>query len=146
VTVRRKGAQLAHLTELASPSVVVMATLHPDGRPQLSLVRAWVHDGVAEVSLTEHRVKTRNLRRDPRVALLGASGGDQRFVVAEGVAELSDPSTAPGDETGRQLADLYRALAGDHPDWNEYDRAMVEDQRLVARITIDNTYDGGAHA
>jgi PPOX class probable F420-dependent enzyme len=135
----------AHLDELKNRKVVVMATIHPDGRPQLSLVRPWVHDGMIEVTLTERRFKTRNMRNDPRVALIAAHRDDQRFVVAEGHAALTDTTTAPGDETGQQLADLYRALAGEHPDWDDYYRAMVDDRRLIARITIDHTYSAGIH-
>ena len=62
------------------------------------------------------------MRNDPRVALIAAHGDDQRFVVAEGHAALTDMTTAPGDETGQRLADLYRALAGEHPDWDDYYR------------------------
>jgi PPOX class probable F420-dependent enzyme len=135
----------AQLYELEHRKVVVMATIHPDGRAQLSLVRPWVHDGMIDVTLTERRVKTRNLRHDPRVALIAASGDDERFVVAEGHAILTDISTEPGDETGQQLADIYRALAGEHPDWDDYFRAMVDDRRLIAHITVTHTYDGGTH-
>jgi hypothetical protein len=135
-----------HLTELARHRFAVMATLHPDGRPQLSLVQQHTHDGVIDISLTEPRVKTRNLRHDPRAAVMILPAGSDRFVVAEGRADLSPTSTAPGDETGRRLRDLYRALAGEHPDWDDYLRAMVRDRRLVATITIDHTYDGGAHS
>jgi PPOX class probable F420-dependent enzyme len=135
----------SHLDELRGEPVMIMATLHHDGRPQLSLVRPWVHDGVAEVTLTDARVKTRNLRADPRTALLAASEDGQRFVVAEGRADLSAISTEPGDQTGRALARLYRALAGEHPDWDDYYQAMVHDQRLVATIEIEHTYTGGTH-
>jgi hypothetical protein len=69
----------------------------------------------------------------------------ERFVVAEGRAELTPISTEPGDETGQRLADLYRAVAGEHPDWDGYHQAMVEDRRLVAVLTLDNTYAGGTH-
>jgi Pyridoxamine 5'-phosphate oxidase len=68
---------------------MVMATLHLDGRPQLSLVRPSFHDGVAEITLTDTRVKTRNLRADPRAALLATADDAQHFVVAEGRARLS---------------------------------------------------------
>lgn len=134
-----------HLDELRDRSVMVMATLHRDGRPQLSLVRPWFHDGVAEVSLTEARVKTRNLRGDPRAALLAAADDGQRFVVAEGRAHLSAVSTVPGDATGLALARLYQALAGEHPDWDDYHHTMVRDQRLLATIKIEHTYAGGPH-
>lgn len=135
----------SQLAELRGHAVLVMATLHPDGRPQLSLVRPWMHDGVAEVSLTDRRIKTRNLRADPRTSLLAATDDGQGFVVAEGRARLSPVSSEPGDDTGRALARLYRALAGEHPDWEDYYRVMVGDQRLVATIDIEHTYAGGAH-
>lgn len=134
-----------HLAELRTQPVMVMATLHPDGRPQLSLVRPLIHDEVAEISLTAHRVKTRNLRADSRTALLAVADDGQRFVVAEGRARLSPISTEPADETGQALARLYSELAGEHPDWDDYCRAMISDERLVATIEIDHTYTGGAH-
>jgi PPOX class probable F420-dependent enzyme len=136
---------LGHLDELRNRPIMVMATLHPDGRPQLSLVRPWFHDDVAEVTLTSARVKTRNLRGDPRTALLAIAEDGQRFVVAEGRAHLSAVSTQPGDATGQKLARLYRALAGEHPDWNDYHHAMVRDERLLATIEIEHTYTGGTH-
>jgi PPOX class probable F420-dependent enzyme len=134
-----------HLGELKSQPVMVMATLHPDGRPQLSLVRPWIHDDVAEITLTNARVKTRNLRADPRAALIAVNDDNDRFVVAEGRAVLSPVSTEPRDDTGQALARLYRALAGEHPDWDDYHDAMVRDQRLIATVAIEHTYAGGAH-
>jgi PPOX class probable F420-dependent enzyme len=122
-----------------------MATVHPDGWPQLSLVQQHCHDGVLDVSLTEQRIKVRNLRCDPRAAVLILPDGNQRFVVAEGPVALSPPSTTPGDEVGRNLENLYRSLAGEHPDWDDYRRAMVADRRLVGRMNIAHTYAGGAH-
>jgi PPOX class probable F420-dependent enzyme len=136
----------AHLDELRARPVLVMATLHPDGRPQLSLVRPWIHDHLAEITLTATRVKTRNLRADPRAALLAASADGQRFVVAQGNATLSSTSTEPGDDTGQALAHIYRQLAGEHPDWDDFYRAMVHDKRLVATLEISHTYTGGTHA
>jgi PPOX class probable F420-dependent enzyme len=135
----------SHLDELRAEPVLVFATLHPGGRPQLSLVRPWIHDGVAEITLTDTRVKTRNLRIDPRAALLAVREDGQRFVVAEGRAALSVISTEPGDDTGRALTRVYRALAGEHPNWDDFDRTMVHDRRLVATIEIGHTYAGGTH-
>jgi PPOX class probable F420-dependent enzyme len=135
----------AHLVELADRHVVVMATVNPDGRPQLSLVRPHVTADGIDITLTDQRVKTRNLRHDPRVALLAAAPDDERFVVVNGHAELSDISRQPGDETGQRLADMYRHLAGEHPDWDDYYQAMVNDRRLIAHITPTNTYHGGTH-
>lgn len=142
-TTRPRGPQPEHMEAFRRHRYAVMATLHPDGRPQLSLVQQHTHDGVVHVSLTARRVKTRNLRRDPRVALLIQPEGVESWVVAEGHAELSDISRRAGDEVGRALADLYESLAGPHPDWNDYLRAMVDDQRLLCHITVEHTYAGG---
>jgi PPOX class probable F420-dependent enzyme len=134
-----------HLGVLSRRPVVVMATVQPDDRPQLSVVRPWFHDAIAEVTLTARRVKTRNLRADPRVTFLATDDTGQRFVAAEGRAVLTPVSTEPGDATGRRLADLYRAVAGEHPDWDDYYRAMVTDRRLIARVDLEHTYAGGSH-
>ena len=134
-----------HLDELRARPVMVMATLHPDGRTQLPLVRTWFHNNLAEITLTDARIKARNLRADPRTALLATAEDGQRFVVAEGRAHLSAVSTEPGDQTGLALARLYQALAGEHPDWDNYHHAMVRDQRLLATIEIEHTYTGGTH-
>jgi PPOX class probable F420-dependent enzyme len=120
----------------------VLATLHPDGRPQLSTVRFTYRDRVARISLTETRVKTRNLRRDPRAALY-VQPSFERFFVAEGTAELTATSITPGDDVGRELAALYESIAGPHPDWDDYFRAMVADRRLVLRLHVDHIYRGG---
>jgi len=55
-------------------------------------------------------------------------------VVLEGDAELSPVAADPGDATVAELIGLYRSLAGEHPDWDEYRRAMVADRRCVARF------------
>jgi PPOX class probable F420-dependent enzyme len=137
-------ARPEHLEEFARHRFAVMTTLHADGRPQLSVVQQHAHDGVLDVSLTASRVKTHNLRRNPRAALMILPAGMTRFVVAEGRAELSDISRAQGDDVGRALATLYEALAGPHPDWDDYFQAMVNDRRLLCRVHVHRTYSGGA--
>ena len=34
------------------------------------------------------------------------------------------------------LVEYYRTLQGEHPDWDDYRRAMVEDQRCLVRFHI----------
>ncbi len=40
------------------------------------------------------------------------------------------------------LVSLYRSVAGEHPDWDEYRRAMVTEQRVVIQITIERAGPG----
>ncbi|HSL57692.1 MAG TPA: PPOX class F420-dependent oxidoreductase [Acidimicrobiales bacterium] len=119
----------------------VLTTLKRDGRPQLSnIVYAVGDDGRVRISVTDDRAKTANLRRDPRASLHVSRDDFWAYVVLEGTAELSAVSTEPGDEVGRELADVYRAVAGEHDDWDDYYRAQVDQRRLVVRLQPERAY------
>jgi PPOX class probable F420-dependent enzyme len=120
----------------------VVTTLKRDGRPQLSNVSYTFDPGrrLIRVSITDGRAKTKNLRRDPRVSFYVSAPGFRAYVVAEGTAELTSVTTVPSDATADELVEVYRAIAGEHPDWDEYRSAMVEDSRLVLRIPVTRVY------
>ena len=46
----------------------------------------------------------------------------------------------PHDATVEELVALYRSLAGEHDDWDDYRASMVKDGRLVIRITPTSAY------
>ena len=123
-------------------SLGVLATIKRDGRPQLSNVSYHFdpRELVIRVSITEPRAKTRNLRRDPRASILVDSDDGWSYAVAEGMAELTPPAAAPGDETVEALITLYRNIAGEHSDWDEYRQAMVTDRRVVLTLPISHLY------
>lgn len=130
------------LTLLADRRQGVVVTLKRDGRPQLSNV-SYAFDPerrLIRVSITEGRAKTKNLRRDPRVSFYVSTPEFGAYMVAEGTAELTPVTTDPTDATADELVEVYRAIAGEHPDWAEYREAMVKDERLVLRIAIDRVY------
>jgi PPOX class probable F420-dependent enzyme len=130
------------LALIADNSLGVLATLKRDGRPQLSNV-TYHFDSRAltiEVSVTEPRAKTRNLRRDPRASLLVSSEDGWSYAVAEGDAVLSAPAASVDDETVESLVSLYRKVAGEHPDWDEYRQAMVVDRRVLLALPIAHLY------
>lgn len=120
----------------------VFTTIKRDGRPQLSDV-TYVLDRQARtirVSITDSRAKTKNIRRDPRVSMHVRPQG-WGYAVAEGTARLSEVTRAVDDETAEALVTLYRdARGGEHPDWDEYREAMVEQGRLVLTIEIERLY------
>ena len=60
--------------------------------------------------------------------------------MVEGTVELSPVATFHDDETVEELIRVYRDAAGEHPDWADYRRAMVDDHRLVARLVVDHAY------
>ncbi len=112
----------------------VLATTRSDGRPQLSpVVVAVDDDGRVLVSTRETAIKAKNLAKNPRAALCGISDGFfGEWVQAEGDAEIIHlPDAMP------ILEDYYRRISGEHPDWADYQAAMVRDKRLIIRITID---------
>src|SRR5271165_52009 len=124
----------------------VLATIKRDGRPQLSNV-SYYYDprGVAiAVSITEPRAKTRNLRRDPRASILVNSDDGWSYAVAEGNAELSPPAMHTHDDTVEGLIRLYRRIAGEHPDWDAYRRAMVTDRRVLMRMPTTTPSESSA--
>lgn len=120
----------------------VLVTLKRDGRPQLSNVSFTYDDRtrLIRVSATDGRAKTRNLRRDPRASFY-VTGPDLRaYLVVEGDAEITPVAADPHDATVDELVDVYRAIAGEHPDWDEYRAAMVADGRLVISLRADRGY------
>jgi len=120
----------------------VLTTIKRDGRPQVSVVGHSfdVDARVLRVSVTDSRAKTRNLRRDPRASYLVMGDTPWQYVVAEADAELSPVTTDPHDATADDLVDLYRTLAGEHPDWEEYRAAMVAEGRLVLCLHVTRVY------
>ncbi|MFD0684781.1 PPOX class F420-dependent oxidoreductase [Actinomadura fibrosa] len=127
---------------LAGRDLGVLATLKRDGRPQLSNVNYHfdAERGLIRVSITADRAKARNLRRDPRASLHASAADGWSWAVAEGTAELVGPAAGPGDAAVEELIDLYRAIRGEHPDWDDYRRAMVADQRIALRLHVEHLY------
>ncbi|MEY9838182.1 PPOX class F420-dependent oxidoreductase [Streptacidiphilus sp. EB103A] len=135
--------QDALLQLLAHTNGGVLVTLKRDGRPQLSNVTHHYDPArrLIRVSITDDRAKTRNLRRDPRASYHVTSSDRWSWTVVEGTAELTPVAEAPDDATVEELIDLYRTVSGkEHPDWDDYRRAMVEDRRLVLKLRVERAY------
>jgi uncharacterized protein len=130
------------LALISGNSLGVLATIKRDGRPQLSNVSYHFdpREVVLRVSITEPRAKTRNLRRDPRASILVDSDDGWSYAVTEGTAELTPPATAPDDDTVEALIALYRNIAGEHPDWDDYRQAMITDRRVLLTLPIAHVY------
>lgn len=119
----------------------VLTTLRRNGRPQLSNVLHTVDDeGVARVSITADRAKYANLRREPWAALKVDAGSFWSYVVLEGPVELSEVAAAPDDAAVEELVGIYRAISGEHDDWDAYRAAMVAERRVVVRLRPDHAY------
>ncbi|MFJ2751041.1 MULTISPECIES: PPOX class F420-dependent oxidoreductase [unclassified Streptomyces] len=112
-----------------SPVFASVATIQPDGSPQVSVT--WLaRDGDdLLVSTTVGRRKERNLRRDPRVTvLINPSDAPYTYAEVRGTAQLTT-------EGGQELIDaLSRKYTG--KGYAEFNPASAEDsERVVVRIT-----------
>ena len=110
----------------------ILATFRPDGSIQMSPVLAGVDaEGRVIVSSAEDRLKVRNLERDPRAAVCVLTEGFfGEWHSIEGLAEILHLPDALDP-----LVDYYRRVSGEHPDWDEYRRAMATERRVLIRIT-----------
>lgn len=119
------------LTFLRGHPHAVLATSRADGRPQMSPIVATVDgDGNITISSRETAVKVKNLRRDPWASLCVVNDGFYgEWVQLEGPATILSLPDAM-----EPLVDYYRALSGEHPDWDDYRAAMRRDQRVLIVI------------
>jgi PPOX class probable F420-dependent enzyme len=119
----------------------VLITLKSDGRPQSSnIVYAVGDDDVIRISVTDGRAKTANLRRDPRASLHVNREDFWAYVVVEADVTMLPVAASPDDATVDALVEYYRAVAGEHDDWDAYRRAMVEDRRLLLELRPTRAY------
>ncbi|WP_370619877.1 PPOX class F420-dependent oxidoreductase [Mumia sp. Pv 4-285] len=120
----------------------VLVTLKRDGRPQMSNV-GHLYDPEADavlISTTADRAKVRNLRRDPRASFYATTDALAAYAVGEGDAELSAVAADPGDAAVEGLVAHYRAVRGEHPDWDEFRTAMVAERRLLVTVRFSHVY------
>ena len=124
--------------------VVTFVTYRKDGRPQMSLVTVGrVGDALAFTTRTRN-AKFHNLVRDPRCALMITRPDFSAYAVLDGDAEVVGPHNTSPDALRLKLREVYRASAGkEHPNWDEYDAAMVEQQRSAILLTPSRLYANG---
>ena len=119
----------------------VLTTIRRNGRPQLSnVLHAVGDDGLIRISTTADRAKFKNLEREPWAALHVNAGNHWAYAVIEGDVTLSGVAAEPTDDAVEELVELYRSVAGEHDDWDDYRSAMVAERRAVVRISPTRAY------
>ncbi len=109
-------------------------TLRRDGRPQSSDVHHAVSNGTIVFSVLPTRSKVFNIERDPRVVYHVSHEGS--YLSFDGMAEVSPIATETHGPAMDVLIEAFRAVAKkEHPDWDEFRRAMVEQRRRVITVT-----------
>ncbi len=123
----------AELVEFVRPRHrMVLTTFRADGSLQSSPVTGGVDDhGRIVIASYPQRAKSVNARRTGRASLTVLSDDfDGPYVQVDGDAEVIGPPDAV-----EPLVDYYRSIAGEHPDWDDYRRAMVEQGKCLIRVT-----------
>ena len=114
----------------------VMATTRADGTTQMSPITAGVDaEGRVVVSSRETAYKVRHVRALPYAAICAFTNGFfGEWVQVEGPVDVVSLPDAM-----EPLVDYYRAISGEHPDWDDYRAAMTSDRRVVLRLTIERS-------
>ena len=112
----------------------ILITRRRDGTPQMSPVTMGLDaGGRVVISSYPQRAKSRNLQRDPAASLCVLSDEwNGEWVQVDGTAEVIEIPAAV-----EPLVEYFRVISGEHPDWDQYRQAMVEQGKVVIRITFD---------
>ncbi len=109
----------------------VLTTTRTDGRPQMSLVTGGMTaSGQLAIATYPQRAKAHNARRNPLVSVVVMGGRfDDAWVQIDGTATVVDAA-----ESIDGLVEYYRSISGEHSDWDEYGRAMIEQGKCAVLI------------
>jgi PPOX class probable F420-dependent enzyme len=120
---------------LAARHRAVLITARADGTPQSSPVTCGLDaDGRVVISTYPERAKVANIRRTPQVALCVLSDEwNGPWVHLDGTAEVLDLPDAL-----EPLVEYYRGISGEHPDWDGYRAAMLEQGKCLIRVTVQH--------
>ena len=120
----------------------VITTYRRNGAMHNSIVVSGAYQGnAAFVIVYGNSAKTRNLRRDPRCTVMNVDNNWQNYAVVEGQAQLLDYHNTDAEELRVLLREVFRACGDkDHPDWEEYDRAMVQQDAVIVLVKPERVY------
>jgi PPOX class probable F420-dependent enzyme len=108
---------------IEAPNLAFLATVMADGSPQVTPVWVALEDGFVTVNTATGRVKERNMRRDPRVAISVTAKDDffARTSVRGRVVEM-----IVGEEADRHIDALALKYIGEerYPDHNDRERRV----------------------
>ncbi|MDP6454528.1 MAG: TIGR03618 family F420-dependent PPOX class oxidoreductase [SAR202 cluster bacterium] len=120
----------------------VVTTFQPNGAAQASIVVSGAYEGTAAfVSIRGSSAKIRNLRRDARCTVLNVTEGWRSYAVVEGTAQLFDQENTDSEQLRVLRRSVYSACGGgEHPDWEEYDQVMRQQNAVVVLVQPERIY------
>jgi PPOX class probable F420-dependent enzyme len=111
-----------------------VATVNPDGSPQVTPVWTDVQNGHIRFNTAVGRAKERNLRRDPRVGL-SITEKDNPWNKADIRGRAVD--FVEGEEADKQIDDLSEKYMGQRP----YPWRNPEERRVIVVIEPERVYE-----
>ncbi|MEE6136882.1 PPOX class F420-dependent oxidoreductase [Mycobacterium sp. 050128] len=127
------AVSLPDLLEFIRPRhKMLLTTFRSDGSLHSSPVTGGVDEqGRIVIATYPQRAKSANIRRTPSASVLVLSDDfNGPYVQVDGDAEVIDLPDAV-----ELLVDYFRVIAGEHPDWDDYRRAMVDQGKCLIRVT-----------
>ena len=124
----------------------VINTFRRDGSAQTSIVVCGASpfegdDGPIFVTVRGTSYKVRNLRRDNRCNVMAVAEDWRQFAVVEGTVTLADYHNTDAEEMRVKLREAFMACGdNEHPDWEEYDRAMVQQDAVIVTLKPERVY------
>src|SRR5918995_1300708 len=120
----------------------VLTSFRRNGMPQLSIVTVYPRDGGVGISITETRMKFKNLLRDPRCSVLISHVDSwSGFLVFEGKAELTHSGNTDPEKLRLARRHILSATTRRRSkDWDEYDRIANDDKRVAMILRPDHIY------
>jgi PPOX class probable F420-dependent enzyme len=111
---------------------MIVITQRADGSPQASPVTGGVDDsGRIVISTYPERAKAKNARKRPDVSVVVLSDDfNDPWVQVDGTCEVLDVPEALD-----AFVEYFRNISGEHPDWDEYRQAMLDQGKCLLRVT-----------
>ncbi len=121
----------------------VITTYRRNGAGHASIVVCGAYQGkAAYVIVYGNSVKVANLRRDKRCTVMAVSEDWRSCVCVEGTAATMSYHDTDAETMRVELREVFRACSaqGDHPDWEEYDEAMVKQDAVIVLVEPERIY------
>jgi PPOX class probable F420-dependent enzyme len=116
------------------PNYLFVATINPDGSPQVTPVWTSLHDGHITFNTSVGNVKDRNLRRDPRIGL-SITARDDPWDKADIRGRVVD--FIEGEQAEVDIDDLSEKYIGQRP----YPWRREGQRRVIVVIEPDRVYE-----
>ena len=127
------AVSLPELLEFIRPRhKMLLTTFRSDGSLHSSPVTGGLDaQGRIVIATYPQRAKSANIRRTPSASVVVLSDDfNGPYVQVDGDAEVIDLP-----EAVELLVDYFRVIAGEHSDWADYRRAMVDQGKCLIRVT-----------